>query len=287
MRRLISAVTLVVLLAAAGLTIQRAKARTSRRAIPTAPPIRVLAPDSVINGPVLEQHTVGAYDIRLIADTASRERIVDIRQRGHRVFAIRAADARLEQVGKDITGDRVPEVVIQSFSGGAHCCSQATVLSLGPELSVAGAIDGADGDIDFADLDGDGVLAAKIGDWRFAYWRDYAFAETPVPEVVLRWQDGRYRPACDLMKLPAPDSTSLARTARRLTDGWTDGDPPTVFWGFAVDLIYSGNAEVAWRWLERAWPRDIEGKDAFLADLRGRLTGSPCWSPAPENRPAT
>jgi len=274
------AVALAAVLGVAVLVTWRARARgMPRRAPPTARAIRVLPPDSVIAGPVLEEHRVGAYTIRLVADSAARERIVDIMQSGHRVFAARAADARLESVGKDITGDRVPDLVIQAFSGGMHCCSQATVLSLGPTFRVVSSIEGADGDIEFDDLDGDGIPEVKVGDWRFAYWREYAFVETQVPEVILRYQDGGYRPACDLMKRPAPDRAVLERKARALTDGWLNGDPPAEFWGYALELIYDGNADLGWRWMERAWPPSVPGKAEFLNDMRERLQGSPCWTP--------
>jgi hypothetical protein len=254
---------------------------------PTAKAIRVLPPDSVIAGPVLEEHTVGAYRIRLLADSAARERIVDITRNGHRVFAIRAADARLENVGTDLTGERTPDLVIQAFSGGMHCCSQATVLALGPTLRTLGTIDGADGDITFEDVDGDGFPEVRIGDWRFAYWREYAFVETQVPDVILKYRDGRYRSACDLMREDTPSRVALDRKASELTDGWISGDPPAGFWGYAVDLIYGGNADLAWGFLDRAWPRGVGGKEQFLGDLRDRLRGSPCWSPLGTVPPAT
>ncbi len=162
---------------------------------------------------MLAESTIGTYQLRVVKDTIANDRIVDIRQNGHRVFALRAADARLELIGRDVNGDHVPDVVVQSFSGGMHCCAQATVLELGPTLLQLGTIDGADGDIVFDDLDGDGVPEVKIGDFRFAYWREYTFAETQVPDVILAWRNGSYRPACDLMKEDPP--TRRCSPARR------------------------------------------------------------------------
>ena len=281
------AVTAAVLAVAALLAPRAGERGSLRPADPTARPIRVLPPDSVIAGPVLEEHTVGAYLVRLLADSAAHERIVDIKLHGHRVFAVRAAYARLESVGKDITGDHVPDLIVQSFSGGMHCCSQATVLSLGPTLTVVGTIDGADGDIEFEDVDDDNWPEVKVGDWRFAYWREYAFVETQVPEVILKFKDGSYHPACDLMREDRPTQATLTRKARELTDGWTSGDPPAEFWGYAVDLIYGGNADLAWQFLDRAWPRRLPGKKEFMDALRDRLDGSPCWSPPRAGRATT
>ncbi len=269
-------------LAIAALLAKRAGERGPVRAdAPVAGPIRVLPPDSVITGPVDAESTVGAYVLRVFRDTVAGDKIVDIKQNGHRVFAVRAADARFELAGRDLNGDRTPDVVIQIFSGGMHCCSQATVLELGTTLRKLGVIDGADGDITFEDLDNDGVPEARVGDFRFAYWRDYAFAETPVPDVVLAWRGGQYRPACDLMKEDPPTPAMLARRARELTRDWSEGDPPAAFWGYVVDLIYAGHPDAAWRFFDRAWPAAISGKAEFAADLREKLRGSPCWSPPP------
>jgi len=278
-------VATVSVLAIAAFVASRAGERGSIRPdVPTVRPIRVLPPDSIIAGPVDTQATVGAYLLRVVRDTVAGDQIVDIARAGHRVFAVRAFGARLELVGRDITGDHLPDVVVRQHTGGMHCCLQATVLGLGPTLIDHGTIDAADGDIEFDDLDNDGVLEAKINDFRFAYWRDYAFVETQAPEVILRFRSGGYRPACDLMAEDAPDSVTLVRKARELTDGWHSGNPPAEFWGYAVELIYAGQADVAWRWLDRSWPRDIGGKDEFFKDLREKLQGSPCWSPAPGER---
>lgn len=281
------AIATAVVLGAATLLARRAGERgTVRPGDPTLRAIRVLPPDSIISGPVDSQITIGAYTIRLIRDTAAGDRIVDITQRGHRVFAVRAFDARFELAGRDLTGDRIPDIVVHQFSGGMHCCLQATVLSLGDTLANWGTINGADGDIEFDDLDGDGIMEAKVNDFRFAYWREYAFVETQAPEVILRFRNGAYGPACDLMSEELPDQATLARKGRELTDGWTGGDPPAEFWGYAVDLIYSGHADVAWRWLDQAWPDRIGGKREFLDELREKLRGSPCWNPPPEGRAA-
>lgn len=270
--------TAVVLAVAAVLARHAGERRRARRTAVTQP-IRVLPPDSAIVGRVEVERTVGDYVVRLLRDSASGDHIADIELRGRRVYAVRAPDVRLEQVGKDLTGDHVPDVVIQQFSGGMHCCSQATVLGLGRTLQDLGTIEGADGDVTFDDVDGDGRYEAKIGDWRFAYWRDYPFSDTEVPDVILRFQGGAWMPACDLMREDPPSARELEAKARRLTRDWSEGDPPPDVYGYAVDLVYRGHPDLAWHFLDLAWPRRIDGKDEFVQDLRERLRGSPCWSP--------
>jgi len=60
--------------------------------------------------------------------------------------------------GPDITGDGIANIVIQHWSGGAHCCHSATVFELGSTLKVLGRFDGEDSTPFFKDLDGDGVF---------------------------------------------------------------------------------------------------------------------------------
>lgn len=252
-----------------------------------APPIRAVPPDSVIDGPVVDEHRIGEYRVRVVEDTATRERVVDITRGTRRVFARRSADYRIERAGQDLTGDGQPDVVLVEFTGGLHCCSRATVLGLGRTFADYGTVDGADGDIVLDDLDRDGVPEIRIGDFRFAYWRDVPFADTPVPEVLLRFRAGRYVVACDLMREPPPDDETLRAQARDLARGWVSGDPPVDFWGYAVDLVYAGEAEAAWRFFDLGWPRAIPGRDAFVKDLRSRLTGGPCWTPPPAATPAS
>jgi hypothetical protein len=251
------------------------------RVLPVAPALRAIPPDSVIRGPVVDERRVGEFQIRIVDDSASRERVVDITHAGRRVFARRSADFRIERAGQDLTGDGQPDAMIVEFTGGLHCCTRATILGLGREFRDYGTIDGADGDVMLEDVNRDGVPEIKIGDFRFAYWRDVPFSDTPVPEVLLRFRRRGYEVACDLMRQPPPDDASLRETARELAGGWKTGDPPPEFWGFAVDLVYAGNADQAWRLFEVGWPPGNPGRDEFVRELRARLADSPCWRPAP------
>jgi hypothetical protein len=283
----IAAATAAVLLAGAVLA-RRAGERRAPPTPPTARPIRVLPPETVIAGPVEWQGRVGAWELRVVRDTASADRVAEVRHSSRRALAVRAFDVRFDRIGDDLTGDSVPDVVLVQFSGvSPHCCTLATVLGLGDTLALYGSVDGADGDVEFEDLDGDGASEARVGDFRFAYWRDYAFAETAVPDVVLRRRGDAWVPACDLMRAEAPDDRTLRRRAAELGAGWIAGDPPAPLYGYALDLIYQGNADAAWRFLDLAWPPRLPGKRDFLRDLRDRLAGSPCWGPPPPARPIT
>jgi hypothetical protein len=44
-----------------------------------------------------------------------------------------------------------------------------------------------------------------------------------------------------------------------------------------LDLIYTGNGELAMKFFDEAWPNHIEGKKAFLEDFEKKLKRSPYW----------
>ena len=93
------------------------------------------------------------------------------------------------------------------------------------------------------------------------------------------------------MREDAPSPSLLARRARELTLGWVEGDPPAAFYGFAVDLIYTGHPEIAWRFLDKAWPAGVTCWRAPCAPMSAALRRGPtsmrvlwptrvarCWS---------
>jgi hypothetical protein len=284
-RTLVRAALATAAVLAVGAVLAR---RAGERAAPDvpAPPARLPA-DSTIAGTVTSEQRVGDYLLRLLADSAAGDHAVEVLHAGRRVFAARATMVSLELVGTDVTGDGSPDVVVQTFSGGLHCCAYAIVLGLGAELHDYGTIDGQHGEITFTDADGDSIPEVTIGDWRFAYWRDYSFAETAVPTVQLRYRDGGYHAACDLMRLDSGGTADLRREARAAARGWRGGDPPGALLQAVLDLIYGGEAAAGLDALERAWPGDRVSREEFRRDFLDRLRGGPCWSPPPAVRDVT
>jgi hypothetical protein len=254
---------------------------------PTARPIIAMPPDSLIRGRIEAEHHIGDYLIRVYADTIEDLKVVEIQHAGRRVWSASASGMTLREIGRDLTGDGVPDLVVEEFSGGAHCCTVDVVLGLGESLEAHGTIDAEDGDVAFEDVDHDSIPEVRYPDFRLRYWRDYAFAETTAPDVILRFRDGAYRPACDLMRTPAPDAATLAKQARDLRGDWDSGDPPADLLGYVVELVYHGHADLAWQFLDTAWPAPIAGRTEFLRDLRAQLSHSPCWSEPPAPRPTT
>ena len=117
-----------------------------------------------------------------------------------------------------------------------------------------------------------------INDWTFAYWKA-SFAFSPAPKIILRYQPGGYSVATDLMATANPSQEEFQQLVDKgrqmpLDDqGW----PASEFWGIMLDLIYSGHADLAWKFCDESWPGSAKAKEQFLRSFRPHLSKSPYW----------
>jgi hypothetical protein len=118
-------------------------------------------------------------------------------------------DAITYAPGDDITGDGVPDLLIEGYSMGAHCCFSYWLLSLGATLEVVWEGFTADASVTLVDLLGDGRVQLLTHDMSYAY-AFCSFADSPAPLVVLDVVDGEVR---------------VANTA------YPDAYAPTIAWG--------------------------------------------------------
>jgi hypothetical protein len=81
----------------------------------------------------------------------------------------------------DFENDKTPELLVTTYSGGAHCCETLRMWTL--ELKAPRKIleyeAGNSGGFELRDLDGNGRLELLLGDDSFAYFDDLAYAYSP------------------------------------------------------------------------------------------------------------
>jgi len=195
-------------------------------------------------------------------------------------FPLEGKKDLLTPMGRDVTGLGLPDLVIGEWTGGAHCCFLSHIFELGPKkLRRVATINAEHSDrAHFEDIDHDGQLEFLMNDWTFAYWHT-GFMQSPAPDLILRFRDGKFRLALDLMRKPSPKDEVLAHLANDIAAKWDSFEqgPPHEFWGEILDLIYSGNAGRAWKFAEQCWPREKDGKQEFMRDFRNQLGQSPHW----------
>jgi hypothetical protein len=192
--------------------------------------------------------------------------------------------ASLIRSTRDKTGDGNPDVEIGYYSGGAHCCFETFFFELGVTVESRPPISTDNAELIATGRNAKGGLRFKTFDDTFAYWNT-SFAESPMPELILDFSKGSWRPNFALMKKPAPSLVELkemATAARKELSvepyrGVDNGGIEPVFWGVMLDLIYSGHEDLAWQYFDMVWPTQKEGKELFINDFRGRLTESPFW----------
>ena len=95
---------------------------------------------------------------------------------------------------RDVTGDGVPELVVQTYTGGAHCCWTLYFLALEPDVHVLLLYEaGNAGGVEVVDLDQDGRLELVLGDDQFAYFDSLCYACSPAKmPLVACYRDGRF-----------------------------------------------------------------------------------------------
>ena len=178
--------------------------------------------------------------------------------------------------------DSDPCVVIEGWSGGAHCCYTLWIFQLGRWPRHVDTVPLHHGGWRLVDLDHDGDAEIECRDWTYAYhWT--SFAASPAPRIVLRKGGDGYGfvLAPDLMRRAAPPATELDAAAARArtamaADAMTDeyaGDLHRVM----LDLLYTGHPALAWEHLERCWSRDRSAMRAFGDEFVRTLRRSDHW----------
>ncbi|MEZ5102228.1 MAG: VCBS repeat-containing protein [Thermoleophilia bacterium] len=89
----------------------------------------------------------------------------------------------------DLDGDGEPEVLVDQFSGGAHCCEYTRIYRFDGTTYSSVVVDWGNYGHSLEDLDGDGVPELRTSDDRFAYTFTAYVASVP-PIRILRYQAG-------------------------------------------------------------------------------------------------
>jgi hypothetical protein len=182
--------------------------------------------------------------------------------------------------GTDITGDGTPELIIETYSGGAHCCFSTLVYSLGERAEKLLETQASNCGGDFRDLDGDGVLEFVTCDDRFAY-AYCPFAASPVVTAVLAYQAGQgYLAAgprfAEIYDEPIATHTTLAEQAQPGALGEWDVTTKCAVLPLVLDYLYAGRTERAWSELQRLYT--FPDAQAFREEIEKTVAASPLYA---------
>lgn len=242
---------------------------------------------------VVSEARVGSYVAQVRTDSLHTQDVFELRRDGEVVFRIDdylrvklggPVEGRglVLKPGTDVSGDGVPDLVVHGWSGGAHCCFTAWVLSLGNDFRVLAKVGGANTDPVFFNADQDSAIEVEVIDWAFQDWPG-SFAGSPSTRVVLDWTGNRLEPSPDLTGFPRPDEASLKEEAAELRGdpGWLldyPRHPYKAVFSRVLDLLYAGYNLPAWEFLERSWGGDPIDKVSLVSEFGRRLERSQYFS---------
>ena len=125
---------------------------------------------------------------------------------------------------RDLNRDGIPEVIFESWTGGAHGSQLYYLWSLGPKPVCRLAYDkgnvwGDERDFTFVDLDRDGV--PEIRTWYDGFAYQYGGAYSAHLPMILKWRNGRYVDATRRFHSELEAATEDARVGfeERLKEG--------------------------------------------------------------------
>lgn len=170
-------------------------------------------------------------------------------------------------------------VIVQEWSGGAHCCFDYHVLFVqGTQVRREGTIRAGDCSLRVADLDQDGTLELIACDSRFAYAFDLPFADSPLVPVVYASRDRGY--VADNRRYPQVYQFRITQERRRLAEAERANDARgarRAVMSLLLHMLYAGRVTEAWCGFDRAY------RWADRADVRREVLRRLRLAPDPED----
>jgi hypothetical protein len=185
--------------------------------------------------------------------------------------------------GTDVTGRGQPDMIVSLFTGGAHCCSIHYVFEVGPQFKLLATLNDSDDDLAHFERLADGHYYYATADWTFGYWPT-CFACSPSALVILRWTDdakgGGFHLAMDKMQIPAPTTMEWNKELSAAQKVVAAGDADsigTTMWQTVLNLIYGGQSDQAWKFVDALGPKAQQKPLPTLGDFCSVLKTSPYW----------
>ena len=168
--------------------------------------------------------------------------------------------------GIDINGNGNKDFVFADVQGGNAGYVSYKIFEISKEGRVKElvSLEYIPGEDTFTDLNDDGKLDVELLDSTFAFWHT-DHASSPYPTVYLSWDNAMqiYTLDLSLTRKPPPSESEINEQVNfyKNTDWCVEIDGSygkgiycSMPWGYALDLIYSGNATSAKKYLEAVWP---------------------------------
>jgi len=234
---------------------------------------------------LVDERLINSYAIRVWRnpdDQLGFDSVLMIEAAGQPAIRVDMFSAIHNLTGSDLNADGYPEVIVETYSGGAHCCFGTQVYSLRPtEAALILQKPESNAGGDFEDLNADGVSEFITYDDSFAY-QYCPYAAGVIVKVIMAYDPGqdRYIPASP--QFPDEYSEEIARHQQRADIapgemGEWDGSNICAVQPLALDYLYMGQPDRA----RTEFYNRYSGSDADekWAEILGVVQGSPLYTP--------
>jgi hypothetical protein len=200
-----------------------------------------------------EERLMGNYAIRFWRnpdDPLGFDALVLIETAGQPSIRILMASALNDLTGSDINGDGYPDVVVETYSGGAHCCFGTQVYSLRPDGAtlILQKPESNTGGY-FEDLDADGISELVTYEDSFAY-QYCPYAAGVSAKVIMAYDPGQDRFVPASPRFPGQYADEIAANEERAFYapgelGEWDGTNICAILPLALDYLFLGQPDKA------------------------------------------
>ena len=221
---------------------------------------------------------VGKYEVRLdrVSDPTDevvcRSFLVDVA--GRKTPLLKDWDVSIHQgTGEDLFGDGNPSLVLEGYSGGAHCCYTYEIVSLGETPVILRPIQNESPFFFFKDP-ASKQFRILTSDGAFDYFDGMCHACAPFPRVVLQVDNSGLHDVSANFVEQYDSEIALARA--KIAEGDIQKfivadfeDAKKVVLEIVFSYLYSGREAEAWQTLGEMWPAgDRERIKALILKTR-------------------
>jgi len=226
-------------------------------------------------------YAVGKYQVKLVlvsgfgGENSCQSYLVE--PSGHEIPLLRDWTVSVYQgTGEDVFGDGNPGLILEGFSGGAHCCYTYTIADLGDAPLVLSPVHNQTPFLVFKDP-ARKQFRILTSDGAFDYFDGLCHACAPFPRVVLQATASGLHDVSSQFVDQYDSDIALARA--RIGEGeigkfemsdFADAKP--VVLEIVYSYLYSGRDAEAWQTLDKMWPAADRQRIKTLI-IRTRSTG--------------
>lgn len=239
-------------------------------------------------------YAVGKYHVKLVpirsGDEISCQSYL-IEPSGHEIRLLRGWTVSIYKgTGDDLLGDGNPSLILEGYSGGAHCCYTYQIADLGERPVILAPIKNESPFFVFKDPS-TSQFRILTSDGAFDYFDGLCHACAPFPRVVLQATTTGLRDVSSQFVEEYDSEIAVARA--RIGQGeigkfelsdFADAKP--VVLEIIYSYLYSGREEQAWQALNEMWPAaDRDRIHKLILDTRAKGLLSRLKDTAPRSAP--